>query len=143
VPAREDLARPYAFPKFYRIKAMTKYSRKFPRRRFKQDVGLLHKGGYAVVGGLEIGEGGMLVRFPDSVQIGDVVGLSFFIPLKGFVSVVGEVVYQRPELNTSIDENTGTLGVKFMDLEFESKRFIRDFIALKTAEEAFLENPRI
>lgn len=115
-----------------------KYSRKFPRRRFRQDVGLLHRGKYTLVQGLEIGEGGMLVKFPDSVKAGDIIAISFFISQKGFVVVLGEVVYQKPEPGQ--EDPSYAMGIKFIDLEFEFKRHIRDFIALKTAEEAMEEN---
>jgi hypothetical protein len=110
--------------------AQKKQNRRFPRRRFSAPAGLLVQGHYSIVMSGEVGEGGMLIKNADrNIPLKTGVVLNFYIPLKGFVSVMGEKAY---------DNDYGT-GFRFLDLSFESKRLIRDFIALKTANEVLEE----
>ncbi len=110
--------------------AERKYTRRFPRRRFREKIGVLHKGEYAMSGAVEIGEGGMLLKPESTPVIGDLVTVNFFIPAKDFITVMGQIIYKR---------GTEFFGVRFLDLDFNSKRIIRDYIALKTAVEALEE----
>ncbi len=114
-----------------------KYSRQFPRRKFSQPLGLLHMARFELVTSAEIGEGGILFRSSKDMVIGQPITLSFFVPQKGFITVMGEILYKREQKN---DGKSRHFGIKFLDLEFECKRMIRDYIALKTAGEAIEGN---
>jgi hypothetical protein len=104
-----------------------RFTRRFPRRRFTQNTGLLNLGTYSIVLSLEIGEGGILIRSDHHLEVGHHVVVNFFISEKGFITVTGEVRYKMEE---------SIFGLKFTNLPFESKRFIRDYIAEKTAAES-------
>lgn len=107
------------------------HSRRFPRRTYTGPLGIMHRAQYHMAQVAELGEGGMLFVSGVSMESGHRVALSFFIPEKGYIGVLGEIVY--------VKKNDGGLhhfGIKFVDLEFTHKRMIREYIALKTAAEA-------
>jgi len=111
--------------------------RRFPRRRYSSPVGILFAGRYQVRHGFEISEGGMLCELFDSAQDQSPVVLSFYVPGRDFVTVRGVVVYVKPP-----SEKMGgqaSMGVKFQNLPFAHRRFIRDYIADKTQVEAALD----
>ncbi|MBK9294859.1 MAG: PilZ domain-containing protein [Oligoflexia bacterium] len=101
--------------------------RHFPRRKFKYSVGVLHQGSYELCQAHEIGEGGMLIETGLPIKEASLVCVNYFIPEQGFITVMAEIVYSK---------NNKMFGIKFVDLEFEYRRFIRDYIAQKTKEEA-------
>ncbi|MCC6277629.1 MAG: PilZ domain-containing protein [Oligoflexia bacterium] len=105
--------------------------RKFPRRQFRQSIGLLVKGGYHIVNGIEIGEGGMLIMSPQALTSSSHIVLNFFVPERSFVTVTGEVLYS----NAKPGADGVSVGVRFINLPFEGKRMIRDYIAEKTSAE--------
>jgi len=98
--------------------------RRVPRRPIENRVGLLHKGQYHIVWGFELGEGGLLISSPIVLADGDRVVLTLRIPevLQGVIT--GTVVYG---IKKNSDE--ARYGVRFDDIDFETKRKIRNFVA--------------
>lgn len=109
------------------------FRRRFPRRFLMRPVGCLENGGYVMGNGVEIGEGGMKLESSQTMVMGQIVVVNFFIPQKDFVTATAEIVYTAENTPPS---QLRTYGMKFVKLSFESKRLIRDFIAAKTALEA-------
>ena len=110
------------------------FRRRFPRRQFRYSVGVLARGEYNVVSGLEIGEGGLLFQTTlELIKDSDVV-LNFFVPGRSFISVRGLIVYSLPDSANKGEKRS--YGIKFHSLAFEYKRVIRDYIAEKTSQEA-------
>ena len=109
--------------------------RRFPRRKFKQVMGLLFRGAYDISQSVQIGEGGMLIRSPHAHKDGEKVVISFLVPGRGFMIVRAQIQYSLP------DKKSGSAfwGVKFLNLSFENRRILRDFISAKTEAEALLE----
>ena len=108
---------------------MHAFRRRFPRRHFKKKIGILHSSRYLMVECCEIGEGGVLTQSPRELPDGSLLILNFFVKKGCFVSVLGEVVYKK-------QSQMASYGIKFINLSFEAKRAIRDYIADKSSEEA-------
>lgn len=105
--------------------------RRFPRRKFHRNVGYLYKGQYNVVECVQIGEGGMMVYSPHAHQKGDCVVVSFMVPGRDFIICRAMVQYPMQ------DQQGRTLyGMRFIDISFEYRRMLRDFISAKTEDEA-------
>lgn len=109
---------------------MSNERRKFPRRYFQRNVGVLSRGEYVIGEGVEIGEGGMMFSINKEISESNRVLVSFRIPNHGFV------VIQAHIRNTRHNDTYYRYGVEFVDLAFQNRRRIRDFIAEKTEEEA-------
>ena len=107
--------------------------RRFPRRRFRQKIGVLWRGSYAISESVQIGEGGMLAAASFGFEIGDNVIVSFQIPGREFVVVKASVQYERQENGRKVH------GLKFLNISFEQRRLLRDFVSAKTEAEAHLE----
>lgn len=90
-------------------------------------MGVLFQGNYQVSQAIEIGEGGMLLESCHALAPEALICLSFYVPQKGFITTLAQVAYTKQE---------GSIGLKFLSLEFEYRRAIRDYIAQKTALEA-------
>lgn len=112
---------------------MSKERRKFPRRIFESSLGVLSKGQYYVGLGVEIGEGGMMFHIQEEISESHRLLVSFRVPNHGFVVIEANV------RNTRHDQEGFRYGIEFVDLAFENRRRIRDFIAEKTQAEADLE----
>lgn len=106
--------------------------RRFPRRKFTQKIGLLFRGKYDISESVQIGEGGMMIRSPHEHEEGDWVVLSFLVPGRAFVIVRGQVQFKGK------DSSIGTplYGIRFLNITFENRRVLRDFISAKTEAEA-------
>ncbi len=111
----------------------TIHRRRFPRRIFDHPAGVLNRGIFTVCEGFEISEGGMLTNQMENCVQGSIVVINFFIPNRDFVTVRGEVVYIKPA--NPQQRGMPAMGIKFQNLQFREKRFIRDFIADKTQVE--------
>ncbi|MEC9282181.1 MAG: PilZ domain-containing protein [Bdellovibrionota bacterium] len=109
---------------------MNKEKRKFPRRIFESSLGVLSKGIYYTGVGVEIGEGGMMFHINEEISESNRLLVSFRVPNHGFV------VIQANVRNTRHDDGGFRYGIEFVDLAFENRRRIRDFIAEKTQDEA-------
>ena len=110
-------------------KTETPFRRRFPRRQFNEPLGLLVRGKYFLVEGVEVGEGGMAFACDMALDKGQKVVLSFFVPRQSFVSVTSEIIYLNP---TPQRKGFITYGIKYVNLDFDSQRMIRDYIADKS-----------
>lgn len=106
--------------------------RRFPRRVFKRTVSVLCDGNYYIGNGNEIGEGGMLLEMPSSISMpeGSLLLINFLLPSTGICIVKAEVRSQR--------ENKGAhfYGVLFLNLSYDGKKGIREYIAAKSEQES-------
>jgi hypothetical protein len=110
-------------------------------------------GNYNVSVGQEIGEGGLLLESQVELAVGATVVVTFFVSGSCFTVVTGEVLYKvkktdqskskvqsqkndQSKLNDQPKSKDQHYGLRFVDLTFESKRAIRDFIAEKSSNEA-------
>lgn len=118
-----------------KAKKGTVIKRRFPRRKFTQKIGLLFKGKYSVTESVQIGEGGMMILSPHKHVEGDQVVISFLVPGRAFVIVRAQVQYKID------DTKAGKIyyGMKFLNITFDHRRKLRDFIAAKSEKEAVQE----
>jgi c-di-GMP-binding flagellar brake protein YcgR len=107
--------------------------RKYPRRRYRRVVGVLHKGNFWLTRAEEIGEGGILVNSTRGIPSGDQVILSIIVPNTGDVAVIRSEV--RYELNGR-EPSEKRVGFQFINFSFKHKKKIRDYIAAKSESEA-------
>ncbi len=106
--------------------------RKTPRRDFQRSVGVLCRGEYHVGQSEQIGEGGMKFYSPHPLTQGTQIIVTFMIPAGGMVSLRAEVLY------TESGEAVNSLwyGCRFLDVPFQPRRWIRNYVAAKTEKEA-------
>lgn len=72
----------------------------------------------------------MMVKPPFQLQEGEKIVLSFMVPGRVFIVVRAQVQY-------TVKDPTGPMyGVKFLNITFDNRRKLRDFVAAKTEEEA-------
>lgn len=106
--------------------------RRVPRRTFKAPVGVLIGGQYAVERAYQLGEGGMMVDCRrGKLKEGTKLALNFFLP-------GGQVVMVRGIVRAVIPAKEGLperYGLEFMNLGFQFKRAIRNFVAAATRED--------
>jgi hypothetical protein len=98
--------------------------RRVPRRTFEAPVGILVHGQYHVERSFQVGEGGMLVSAHKPLQVGTILVASFFVKnttiiVRGVVRNVMPAKGDQPE----------RYGLEFVNLEFQFKREIRNFVA--------------
>ncbi|MCB0394421.1 MAG: PilZ domain-containing protein [Bdellovibrionales bacterium] len=109
--------------------------RRYPRRQFKHKVGVLYRGHYLVGDAWEIGEGGIRFSTDHKLEAESVVVLSFLVSTEVYVITKGQLRYQSPPK----EDGRITFGFQFLDIAFDKKRAIRDYIAAKTEAEAARE----
>jgi hypothetical protein len=97
--------------------------REFKRKKIATKVGVLCRGQFSLEQGVEIGEGGMLLRTRKFFKIGDHLEINFSIPGGGYVSSSAEVLYL-------IEPTPGEFyfGLKFLDPATILKLEIRHFV---------------
>lgn len=107
--------------------------RRVPRRTFESPVGVLVGGHYSVERAFQVGEGGMMLSYgPAALQAGQELVASFFLSSNATVIVRGIV-------RNIVGAEKGLparYGVEFVNLEFQHKREIRNFVASATHNEA-------
>lgn len=113
--------------------------RRHPRRNLTRGVGVLCAGRYSVGQAHEISEGGMMFRVApgaegEPLKAGQSVVLSFQIPNRDFVTLTAEILYKVKDQS---------YGVKFLNISFERRRMIRDYISNKSIEEAKQETSHV
>lgn len=108
--------------------------RRVPRRAFKNQIGLLVSGLYQVETGLEIGEGGMMFQSPRSLEVGKMLAVTFKLPGVSPCVVRAVVKYVLPHLEEGNPQSR--YGVEFLELDFNYKREIRNYVASKSEHEA-------
>ena len=102
--------------------------RKFPRRRFKRQVGCLADGIYSIGQCLELGEGGVSMAFRTLLDADKNIVVNFQIPGGSFVSVRALV----RNVNPVKQGNLYILGCSFENLDFDHKREIRSFVSARS-----------
>jgi hypothetical protein len=103
--------------------------RRTPRREFIAPVGILLNGKYAVERSYQVGEGGMMLSLDNLImEMGRQVAVTFFLP-SGYVVMVRGVVRSVIQADQKFPIR---YGIEFVNLGFQSKRAIRNFVAAAT-----------
>jgi c-di-GMP-binding flagellar brake protein YcgR len=106
--------------------------RRVPRRNYRRSVGILFHGQYEMCRSVEIGEGGMKIQSVSPMRWMDHLVITFNIPGENLVCIRAEIRY---EFKTN--EPTGNFyGIQFMNIDFKSKRKIRNYVAARTEKES-------
>ena len=108
--------------------------RKYPRRRFENEVGILFNGKYILCGGGELGEGGLSFYSSAPMKIGSKVLVTFQVDHKYFMT-------EKAVVRSQVKQDYGSLfGVAFLNVTFENKRIIRTFVCIdrETSEDSIL-----
>ncbi len=109
--------------------------RKYPRRAFNKSVGILFQGEYFICTAGTIGEGGMLLYLPKPLEIDQQMLLSFQIPGGDFISLRGDVRGAQGEST----EFGIPFGIRFINMTFNHKRMIRNFVSDRTESEVEIQ----
>ncbi len=104
--------------------------RRVPRRAFEGAVGMLLKGQYTVQRAYQVGEGGMMISSTSDTPLGEGVNLvvNFFLP-SGVLIMVRGIVRSVVPPKDGLPER---YGIEFLNVGFQSKREIRNFVAAAT-----------
>lgn len=97
--------------------------RKYPRRDFTANIGVLISGHYIVCSAREIGEGGLSFICDFTIEENKDVVVSFKVPGSDFFSVRATIKSVRKE-GAAL-----RVGILFKSISFEMKRQIRAFVA--------------
>lgn len=116
-----------------KILSPSPFRRKFPRRRFRRNVGILVGGKYFMSGGFEIGEGGLSFTSERVLKVGALLVLNFQVPDGEFVSVRAEI--RNAETEGEKSPGPVIYGCAFENLIFERKREIRNFVTNRPESE--------
>ncbi len=102
--------------------------RRYPRRAYAHEVGVLCKGEYSIARGLDLGEGGLSFSSDLVFAQGMKLVLSFQIPMGSFLVVRAQVVRMQkdPESNRMMH------GCSFLNVKFDNKREIRSFVSARS-----------
>lgn len=104
--------------------------RRVPRRAFEAKVGILLAGRYNIERSYQVGEGGMMISCAqDKLEEGIQLVVNFFLPS-------GSLVMVRGIVRSVIEAASGhpkRYGVEFVNVGFQSKREIRNFVAAATS----------
>lgn len=111
-------------------------NRSSPRRAFRRPVGILFRGRYEVIQGLQISEGGMLIESDFGMTAKDRLVVSIILPGGDSVIARAQVVYL---MNRDGKRTSQAFGLQFVDLELPKRRLIRNYVAAKTEMEAEIE----
>jgi hypothetical protein len=97
--------------------------RAFQRRKVTTKVAMLCKGQFSFEKGVEIGEGGMLLRTSKHLTPGDRMELNFQVPGGGFVTGQAEVLYM-------LEPSPGEFffGIRFVDPSMILQLEVRNFV---------------
>lgn len=106
--------------------------RRVPRRTFDSPVGLLLHGAYEIERSYQVGEGGMMISSRRSMTAGQLIAVSFYLPSTAMIVVRG-VVRSIIPADQGLPER---YGLEFLNLNFQFKREIRNFVASATGFES-------
>jgi hypothetical protein len=109
-------------------KTVSSNRRRVPRRTFEAPVGLLQKGKYTMETSFQVGEGGMMISSEHPLEVGVPTVVSFFLH-------VGSLIIVRGVIRSVIPAENGApqrYGIEFLNLGFQYKREIRNFVAAAT-----------
>lgn len=108
-------------------------NRKYPRRNFSAQVGVLIKGEYIIQRSFELGERGMLFETDMAIRSLEGMIISFVIP-------GGHIVITKAVVRYQIKKGTkARVGVEFTNITFEDRRKVRDFIAQRKVNQSSKE----
>lgn len=110
------------------INVATRGRRRVPRRTFESSVGILLHGKYSLERSYQVGEGGMMICSAEPLLLGRQLVVSFFITKAAIIIVRGIVRSMVPE-DGKFPER---YGIEFLNLGFQFKREIRNFVAAAT-----------
>ncbi|MGZ3723200.1 MAG: PilZ domain-containing protein, partial [Bdellovibrionales bacterium] len=102
--------------------------RRVPRRAFDAPVGMLLHGDYKMERAFQVGEGGMMICSTHPIEVGIQTVLSFFLT-SGSLIIVRGVVRSVVPAQGKFPER---YGIEFLNLGFQYKREIRNFVAAAT-----------
>ncbi len=109
--------------------------RRVPRRYFESPVGVLLGGEYQVNRAYQVGEGGMMFDFKGKQLLeGTLIAASFYLPSGVLIMVRGVVRAVVP----AKDGKPQRFGIEFIELDFQFKREIRNFVAAATRQDGQL-----
>lgn len=102
--------------------------RRVPRRSFDGQVGVLLHGKYILERASQVGEGGMMITCSSKIKEGTLLLLSFYLP-SGVIITVRGAVRNVVKAKGALPER---YGIEFLNLDFQYKREIRNFVAAAT-----------
>lgn len=112
------------------IKSQDMTKRRYPRRDFRRQIGVLVEGAYFLAQGLEVGEGGIAIHVDEKalqkLAVGKCAVLTFKMPGGHFISVRAEVRNDVPVGGAQ------AVGCSFHNLAFEARREIRSFVSARS-----------
>lgn len=97
--------------------------RRYPRRTFEKLAGVMIQGTYGIENTFELGELGMSFETTLALKDRDNMVINFAIPGGYIVMTRAEVKYQVRKGDKVV------VGVEFINISFEDRRKVRDFIA--------------
>jgi hypothetical protein len=103
--------------------------RRVPRRSFEATVGILTKGNYNLGQSFQLGEGGMMLASLHDLINDHHIVVSF--------QMGAEIVMVRAIVRGKLPAKAGApirYNVEFVDLEFQYKRAIRNYVAAATSQ---------
>lgn len=106
--------------------------RRVPRREYSGVIGVLVRGLCSVSRALQIGEGGMMILWKESMPIGQRLLITFRLPGTPYMAVRCTVRYVMPPEGTGHEHS---YGIQFDKIDFNAKRRIRNYVASKEVEE--------
>jgi hypothetical protein len=115
---------------------ITTDQRRTPRRVYVRPIGVLCLGQYEVQQALQLSESGVLFQSSHKFEVKDQVVASLVLPGDGVVVARGEITSERSEANGNLHQ----YGIKFVPLPLHLRRWIRNYVAAKTQEEAEAED---
>lgn len=103
--------------------------RRVPRREVHMRIGLLVAGRYQLTHAFELGEGGLLVSSSEPLSVSQKVVVTFRIPNVLHNVLMATVVYA---MHPKSEGDPPLYGLRFDNLDFSTKRKIRQFVATST-----------
>ncbi len=100
--------------------------RRVPRRAVNSNIGILASGQYVISSAVEIGEGGMMIESECELQAEQMVVATIRIPGVIQTSLMCKVLYV---LQACQEHPRPRYGLQFLNIEFDHKRKIRNFVA--------------
>ena len=113
--------------------------RRFPRRRIAAVACVLYQGKCEVTTIVEISEGGLSFNGKLELKTNETILISFHVSARKFICVRAGIAYSKKLPPDFEGGATRYYGVKFLNLKFESKKYIREYIAAKTEGESQVE----
>jgi hypothetical protein len=109
----------------FKVNPATLGRRRVPRRIFESLIGVMVDGEYTTERSYQLGEGGMMISCRKELKVGAHMLINFFLPSRATVIV-------RAVIRNQVNANGVRYGVEFLNLEFQYKREIRNFVAHST-----------